>query len=291
MVNAHIDRRLSEFNEKEEAVLPVFSPEQAKKEFQGLSFIRNAEQISLLSIDFSAAGDEKWSFVVDRESRTFTRKIGGKEETFTFEPFTHGVPPAIPYEAHILYAFVTDFNRIAKSVTLRTFDRLEKGENPAIAQMENEAHLDKNGKKKDKNYVEVKPKVVSEPIEFRIDKRWCHCYDVELKSVCAPAKSMALFVSNEEKTISRVDLNFEDGSKKSYILDWREQNGIVLPRVISCVSDNVILFREDANVIIQKDAARALEEATVAADAMTAEYEKMTGAGEAGNDTDDDSGF
>ena len=268
-VNAHIDRRLNEFNEKEEAALPVFSPAEAKADFQGLSFIKSSEQISLLSIDFSAAGDEKWSFVVDRESRTLTRRVGDKEETFSFEPFTNGIPPVIPYEAHILYAFVTDFNRIAQTVTLRSFDRLEKGENPAVARMANEANLDKNGKKIDKNFVEVKPKVISEPVEFRIDNRWCHCYDVKLKSVCAPAVSMSLFVSNEEKTISRVDLILEDGSKKSFIMDWREQDGIVLPRVVSCVTDNIVLFREDAKVIL-KDA-RAIEDATAAADAVVDE--------------------
>ena len=266
-VNAHIDRRLNEFNEKEEAASPVFSSEEAKNDFMNLSFIKSSEQISLLSIDFSANGDKNWNFVVDRESRTFTRKIGDNEETFTFEPFTNGIPPVIPYEAHILYAFVTNFNRIAQTVTLRTFDKLEKGENPAIAQMANEANLDKNGKKIDKNFVEVKPKVISEPVEFRIDNRWCHCYDVKLKSVCAPAVSMSLFVSNEEKTISRVDLVFEDGSKKSFVMDWREQDGIVLPRVVSCVTDNVVLFREDAKVILKSD--RALIEATAAADAAS----------------------
>ena len=269
MVNAHIDRRLNEFNEKEEAKLPVFSPEQAKDDFQGLSFIKSAEKIGLLSIDFNASGNEKWNFVVDRDSRTLTRTIGDKSETFTFEPFTNGVPPVIPYDAHILYAFVTDFNRIADSVTLRTFDRLEKGENPAIAQMENESAVDRNGKKKGKDFVEVKPKVVAEPVEFRIDNRWCHCYDVKLKSFCAPAVSMALFVSNDEKTISRVDVNLEDGTQKTFIMDWREQSGIVLPRVVSCVSDKIVLFREDANVILK--GTRALEDATAAADAVTEE--------------------
>lgn len=271
-VNAHIDRRLNEFNEKEEVALPVFSPEQAKDDFQGLSFIKSADKISLLSIDFTASGNEKWNFVVDRESRTLTRTIGGKSETFTFEPFTNGVAPVIPYEAHILYAFVTDFNRIAKTVTLRTFDRLEKGENPAIAQMENAANLDKNGKKKDKNFVEIKPKVVVEPVEFRIDNRWCQCYDVNLKSICAPAVSMSLFVSNEEKTISRVDITLEDGTKKTFVMDWREQDGIVLPRVISCVSDKIVLFREDAKVILK--GMRALEDATAAAEAASEEEDE-----------------
>ena len=263
-VNAHIDRRLNEFNEKEEAASPVFSSEEAKNDFMNLSFIKSSEQISLLSIDFSANGDKNWNFVVDRESRTFTRKIGDNEETFTFEPFTNGIPPVIPYEAHILYAFVTNFNRIAQTVTLRTFDKLEKGENPAIAQMANEANLDKNGKKIDKNFVEVKPKVISEPVEFRIDNRWCHCYDVKLKSFCAPAVGLSLFVSNEEKTISRVDVIMDDDSKDSFILDWREQDGIVLPRVIQHLGtdSNTVYFREDAKVIL-KGAASAddIEEA------------------------------
>ena len=271
-VNAHIDRRLNEFNEKEESELPVFTPEQARDDFRNLSFIKTADQIGLLSIDFTATGEIKWNFVIDRDSRTLTRTIGDKSETFTFEPFSNGIPPAIPYDAHIIYAFVTDFNRIAKTVTLRSFEKLEKGENPAIAQQENEANVDANGKKKDKNYVEIKPKVTSEPAEFRVDNRWCHCYDVTLKNICAPAVSMSLFVSNEEKTISRIDLAMDDGSKKTFIMDWREQDGIVLPRVIRCVDDNMLLFRDDANVI--QKGARAMQEATAAADAISEEAEE-----------------
>ena len=271
-VNAHIDRRLNEFNEKEESQLPVFTPEQARNDFRNLSFIKTADQISLLSIDFTATGEIKWNFVIDRESRTLTRTIGGKSETFTFEPFSNGIPPAIPYDAHIIYAFATDFNRIAKTVTLRSFEKLEKGENPAIAQQENEANVDANGKKKDKNYVEIKPKVTSEPAEFRVDNRWCQCYDVTLKSICAPAVSMSLFVSNEEKTISRIDLAMDDGSKKTFIMDWREQDGIVLPRVIRCVDDNMLLFRDNANVI--QKGARAMMEATTAADVLSEETEE-----------------
>lgn len=271
-VNAHIDRRLNEFNEKEEAELPVFTPEQARDDFRNLSFIKTADQISLLSIDFTATGEIKWNFVIDRESRTLTRTIGDKSETFTFEPFSNGIPPAIPYDAHIIYAFATDFNRIAKTVTLRSFEKLEKGENPAIAQQENEANLDANGKKKDKNFVEIKPKVTSEPVEFRVDNRWCKCYDVTLKNLCAPAVSMSLFVSNEEKTISRIDLVMDDGSRKTFIMDWREQDGIVLPRVIRCVDDNMLLFRDNANVI--QKGARAMLEATAAADALSEETEE-----------------
>ena len=271
-VNSHIDRRLNEFNEKEESELPVFTPERAKDDFRDLSFVRTADQIGLLSIDFTATGEIKWSFVIDRESRTLTRTIGDKSETFTFEPFSNGIRPAIPYDAHILYAFATDFNRIAKTVTLRSFEKLEKGENPAIAQQENEANIDAKGKKKDKNYVEIKPKVTTEPAEFRVDNRWCHCYDVTLKSICAPAVSMSLFVSNEEKTISRIDLTMDDGSKKTFIMDWREQDGIVLPRVIRCVEDNMLLFRDDAKVIPR--GAQALADATAAADAVSEEEEE-----------------
>ena len=273
-VNSHIDRRLNEFNEKEESELPVFTPERAKDDFRDLSFVRTADQIGLLSIDFTATGEIKWSFVIDRESRTLTRTIGDKSETFTFEPFSNGIRPAIPYDAHILYAFATDFNRIAKTVTLRSFEKLEKGENPAIAQQENEANIDAKGKKKDKNYVEIKPKVTTEPAEFRVDNRWCHCYDVTLKSICAPAVSMSLFVSNEEKTISRIDLVMDDGTKKTFIMDWREQDGIVLPRVIRCVDDNMLLFRDDANVIPRGSGARALADATAAADAVSEEEEE-----------------
>ena len=72
-----------------------------------------------LTLSYSTAEKPSLNVVFDRESRTFTRTLNGKIETYTFEPFTNGVPPAIPYDAHILYAFVTDFNRIAKTVTLR----------------------------------------------------------------------------------------------------------------------------------------------------------------------------
>ena len=79
-VYAHIDRRLSEFNEKEEAKLPIFSSKELKDAFRDLSFIRNAEQISLLSIEFAGPGDVNYKLVSDRESRSFTRTIGDKEE-------------------------------------------------------------------------------------------------------------------------------------------------------------------------------------------------------------------
>ena len=250
-VNAHIDRRLNEFNEKEEAKLPVFSSKEVKDEFMGLSFIKSAEQISVLSIDFAGPKNTPYKFLFDRESRTFTRTIGDKTETFAFETFTNGVPPVIPYDAHILYAFISNFNRIAETVTLRSYEKLERGENPAIADLENEANLDEKGNKIDKNKPEVKPKTTTEPLEFRIDNRWCKCYDVKLKSICAPAVSMSLFVNNEEKTISRLDVIMDDDSKTSFIMDWREQDGIVLPRVVQRLGDNAVFFREDARVILK----------------------------------------
>ena len=250
-VNAHIDRRLAEFNEKEEARLPIFIPREAKADFQNLSFIKTSAQIATLSIDFAGPADTMLSVVFDRDSRTFTRTLDDKTETYTFEPFTNGVAPEIPYDAHILYAFATNFNRIADRIELRSFKRLESGENPAISEVETEAaNARKKGRKK---VVEIENKTVYEPVEFRIDNRWCHCYDVKLKSVCKPAVGLSLFVSNEEKTISRVDVIMDDDSRDSYIVDWREQNGIVLPRVIQHLGteSNTVFFREDAKVILK----------------------------------------
>ena len=275
MVNAHIDRRLNEFNEKEEAKLPVFSSKEVRDAFHDLSFIRNAEQISLLSIDFEGPEEVKYGFVVDRESRTLTRTVGDRTETYAFETFTNGIPPAIPYDAHILYAFATNFDRIAETVTIRSFEKLEQGENPAIADLQNEANLDEKGRKKDKNYVEIKPKTTSEPLEFRIDKRWCQCYDVKLKSICAPATSMAVYVNNLEKTISRLDIIMDDDSKVSYTMDWREQDGIVLPRVVIRLTDHAVFFRDDAKVILKsKRAALEAEAAAAAAEEDAAEEEE-----------------
>ena len=274
-VNAHIDRRLNEFNEKEEAKLPIFSSKEIQEDFQDLSFIRNAQQISLLSMDFTASGETKIKLIFDRDSRSFTRIIGDKTEKYTFETFTNGVPPTIPYDIHILYAFAADFNRIAETISIRGYEKLEKGENPAIADLENEANLDENGKKKNKNFVEVKPKVTFEPIEFRVDNRWCKCYDVKLKKTCAPAVSMALYVSNEEKTISRADIIFDDDSKVAFIMDWREQqDGIVLPRVIRRINGKTtdVFFRDDAKVILISD--RAAAEADAAAEAREKEVQE-----------------
>ena len=262
-VNAHIDRRLAEFNEKEEARLPIFIPREAKADFQNLSFIKTAAQIATLSIDFAGPNDSMLSVVFDRDSRTFTRTLDDKTETYTFEPFTNGVAPEIPYDAHILYAFATNFNRIADRIELRSFKRLESGENPAISEVETEAaNAGKKGKKK--VVVEIENKTVYEPVEFRIDNRWCHCYDVKLKSFCAPAVGLSLFVSNEEKTISRVDVIMDDDSKDSFIVDWREQeDGIVLPRVIQRLGkdSNTVFFREDAKVILKGAASDDIEEA------------------------------
>ena len=262
-VNAHIDRRLAEFNEKEEARLPIFIPREAKADFQNLSFIKTSAQIATLSIDFAGPNDTMLSVVFDRASRTFTRTMDGKTETYTFEPFTNGVAPEIPYDAHILYAFATNFNRIADRIELRSFKRLDKGENPAISEVETEAaNAGKKGKKK--VVVEIENKTVYEPVEFRIDNRWCHCYDVKLKSFCAPAVGLSLFVSNEEKTISRVDVIMDDDSKDSFIVDWREQeDGIVLPRVIQRLGkdSNTVFFREDAKVILKGAASDDIEEA------------------------------
>ena len=257
-VNAHIDRRLAEFNEKEEARLPVFVPREARQEFQNLSFMQSAAQLATLSLDFAGPKDVPLNVVFDRESRTFTRTFDGKTETYSFEPFTNGIQPVIPYDAHILYAFATNFYRIANRIELRSFKSLEPGENPAVAEVETEAaNAGKKGKKK--VVVEVETKTVTEPLEFLIDNRWCHCYDVKLKSFCAPAVALALYVSNDEKTISRVDVVMEDGSKDAYILDWRVQDGIVLPRVVQRLSDNAVFFRENANVIL-KDTEPEVEE-------------------------------
>ncbi len=267
-VSAHIDRRMNEFNEKEEAKLPVFSSKEVKDEFMDLSFIKTSEQLSLLSVDFAGPKDENINVLFDRESRMFTRTVGDKTEEYTFAPFTDGVPPAIPYDAHILYAFVINFGRIAETVSVRSFEKLEKGENPAIAKQENEANIDEKGRKKDKNFVEIKPKVTTEPIEYRIDNRWCKCYDVKLKSICAPATALALYVSNEEKTISRADVIFDDDTKESYFFDWREQDGIVLPRVIRRLSDNAVYFRRDAKVILKSS---IIEEEAAAAQAAAEE--------------------
>ena len=288
-VNAHIDRRLSEFNEKEEAKLPVFSSKQVKDEFMDLSFIRTAEQISLLSIDFAGPKDVNVNVLFDLDSRTFARTVGDTTETYTFEPFTNGVPPAIPYDAHLLYAFATNFSRIAETVSIRSYEKLEKGENPAIAQQENEANLDEKGRKKDKNFVEIKPKVTYEPIEYRIDNRWCKCYDVKLKSICSPAVSMAVYVSDLEKTISRLDILLDDDSTVSYIMDWREQDGIVLPRVIrGRAGDDSVYFREDAKVILKSDrieaAAKAAAEAAEAEAAAKAEAEAAAAEQDASED-------
>jgi len=200
--------------------------------------------------------------VFDRASRTFTREFDGNSETYTFEPFTNGVAPEIPYDAHILYAFATNFNRIADRIELRSFKRLESGENPAISEVETEAA--NAGKKDKKTVVEIENKTVYEPVEFRVDNRWCHCYDVKLKNFCAPAVGLSLFVSNEEKTISRVDVIMDDDSRDSYIVDWREQDGIVLPRVIQHLGtdSNTVFFREDAKVILKGASASAdIEEA------------------------------
>ena len=273
-VNAHIDRRLNEFNEKEEAKLPVFSSKEVRNEFMDLSFIRTAEKISVLSIDFAGPQDVDLNILFDRDSRTLTRTVGDKTETYAFEPFTNGVPPAIPYDAHILYAFANDFNRIADAVSVRSYEKLEKGENPAVADQENAANLDEKGRKKDKNFVEVKPKVTTEPLEFRIDNRWCKCYDVKLKSICAPAVALALYVSDEEKTISRIDILLDDDTKTSFNIDWREQDGIVLPRVIRRLEDNAVFFREDAKIILKSQ--RFEEEAEAAAKAAEEEVQSTS---------------
>ena len=277
-VNRHIDRRLSEFNEKEEAKLPLFESKDARDEFLALSFIRSADQISSLSMDFEGPQKSKLNVFFDRESRTITRTIGDKTEEYTFEPFTNGVPPAIPYDIRILYAFAADFSRIAETITVRSFEKLEKGENPAVAKQENEANIDEKGRKKDKNFVELKPKVTYEPIEYRIDNRWCKCYDVKLKKSCAPATALALYVSNEEKTLSRVDVMLDDDSKTAYILDWREEDGIVLPRVVQRLGEesNDVYFREDAKVILKRDLAMA--EAEAAAQAAEEEAQAASGA-------------
>lgn len=275
-VNRHIDRRLSEFNEKEEAKLPIFESVEARDEFLSLSFIRTADKISSLSMDFEGPQKSKLNFFFDREARTITRTIGDKTEEYTFEPFSNGVPPAIPYDIHILYAFAADFSRIAETITVRSFEKLEKGENPAIAKQENDANIDEKGRKKDKNYVELKPKVTYEPIEYRIDNRWCKCYDVKLKRFCSPATALALYVSNEEKTLARVDIILDDDSKTSYILDWREEDGIVLPRVVQRLGEksNDVFFREDAKVILKRTLVMAEEEAA----AQAAEEEAQTNA-------------
>lgn len=280
-VSAHIDRRLNEFNEKEEVKLPVFSSKEVKDEFMDLSFIRTSEQLRLLFIDFAGPKDESFNVFFGREPRMFNRTIDGKLEEYTFAPFTDGVPRAIPYDVHILYALIGNFNRIAETVSIRNYEKLEKGENPAIAKQENEANLDEKGRKKDKNFVEIKPKVTYEPIEYRIDNRWCKCYDVKLKSICAPATALALYVSNEEKTIARMDVILDDDSKESFIIDWRRESenareqdgsvlsrttddstnqdlqdkkdGIVLPRVIRRLSDNGVFFRRDATPLMLKE--------------------------------------
>ena len=78
---------------------------------------------------------------------------------------------------------------------------------------------------------------------------------------------MALYVSNEEKTISRADIIFDDDSKVAFIMDWREQqDGIVLPRVIRRINGKTtdVFFRDDAKVILISD--RAAAEADAAAD-------------------------
>ncbi len=284
-VNRHIDRRLNEFNEKEEAKLPIFESVEARDEFLSLSFIRTADQISSLSMDFEGPQKSKLNFFFDREARTITRTIGDKTEEYTFEPFSNGVPPAIPYDIHILYAFAADFSRIAETITVRSFEKLEKGENPAIAKQENDANIDEKGRKKDKNYVELKPKVTYEPIEYRIDNRWCKCYDVKLKRFCSPATALALYVSNEEKTLARVDIILDDDSKTSYILDWREEDGIVLPRVVQRLGEesNDVYFREDAKVILKRTL--AMEEAEAAAQA--AEEDAQTDAEAAADVTEE----
>ena len=262
-VNAHIDRRLAEFNEKEEARLPIFTPREARADFQDLSFMKTASQIETLSLDFLDFSENPVSVVFDRESRTFTRTFGDTTETYTFQPFTNGVAPVIPWDAHILYAFATNFNRIADRIELRNFKRLETGENPAIAEVETEAaNANKKGKKK--VVIEIENKVVYEPVEVLVDNRWCHCYDVKLKSFCAPAVGLTLFVSNEEKTIARVDVLMDDDTKQTYLIDWRAENGVVLPRVIQRLGeDNVMFFRRNAEVILkgEKAANSEIEEA------------------------------
>jgi hypothetical protein len=279
-VDKHIDRRLNEFNEKEEAKLPLFESKDARDEFLSLSFIRSADQISSLSMDFAGPKNVKLNVFFDRESRTITRTIGDETEEYTFEPFSNGVPPAIPYDIRMLYAFAADFSRIAETITVRSFEKLEKGENPAVAKQENDANIDEKGRKKDKNFVELKPKVTYEPIEYRIDNRWCKCYDVKLKKSCAPAASLALYVSNEEKTLSRVDVILDDDSKTAYILDWREEDGIVLPRVVQRLGEetNDVYFREDAKVILKRDL--AMEEAEAAAQAAEEEAQAAAGVSE-----------
>jgi len=251
-VNAHIDRRLAEFNEKEEARLPIFIPREAKAEFQDLSFIKIASQLKTLSVVFEDSNHDLLNMVVDRDSRTFTRSIMGKDmsETYTFEPFTNGVTPDIPWNMHILYAFATNFNRIADRVELRSFKRLESGENPGIAEVETDAANEKNKNKKKKVVVEIENKTVYEPLEFQIEKRWCHCYDVKLKSFCAPAVALALFVNNEEKTIARIDVIKDDDTKETFLIDWREakdRKEVVLPYVIQHLAEGV------NNVYIRKD--------------------------------------
>ena len=93
-------------------------------------------------------------------------------------------------------------------------------------------------------------------------------------------------VSNEEKTISRVDIILDDDSKVSYVLDWREQDGIVLPRVVQRLGDNAVFFRDDAKVILKSD--RAAQEAEAAAE--TAGMEQENAANEAATEAAENSG-
>ena len=105
---------------------------------------------------------------------------------------------------------------------------------------------------------------------------------MKLKKSCAPATALALYVSNEEKTLARVDIIFDDDSKTSYILDWREEDGIVLPRVVQRLGEesNDVYFREDAKVILKRTilmaeaAAKAAEEEAQAAEASAGEAEE-----------------
>lgn len=230
-INAQIDQHLTSYNAKEEIRKPVMANKATIDDYNNI-ILNNLKYTSLTLTYRNYVDSKDVTFTVDRYNQKLERTVkGAQKEVFELGGDIKEVPPL---DVYIPYAFASDFTRIAHSITLRTHAAYVPGS--------------------------AKKESFDEPDEVRINETWCRCYDVKLKSRCAPLESLTMFVDNEQNVPIQIHFNYiqptretENGEKeiieeeripsKIFNVSWREyqikqDNGsekvLVLPQRISC---------------------------------------------------------
>lgn len=229
-INAEVDAALAVYTEPEEEVPTEFPEGVAKEEFAKAGFNSISKDLLVLSLSAKDAQNAEFGIVVDKTAKTLSMQTPNGKIVFSFpkrkmlvlegEDVLDKCDPLTRDFAYLLYGAVVDSVRVAKSVKLQSHSMFEPGTTNAVEEADT----------------------------IRVDGDDCKRFDVELKPSCGAFKAATIYVSFEDGSIIRADLQMADGSVKSFRVFSEPKNDIPLPTKIADLNGNAVLTIVDSSV-------------------------------------------